>query len=125
MKKAVVVMLLAFLVVTLAPPQAEAQRNNMREVLESSFYGGLTGALIGGAFLALRDKPGDHLKDLRIGAAAGVIVGTIYGLVKTTRAFAEYNNGEFAFSIPTIQFDVDRNDKTLRGSLELIQIPFY
>ncbi len=124
MKKAMVVVLLMIMVLTLGPAQAKAQQNDMKEVLESSFYGGLTGALIGGAFLAFRDKPGDHLKDLRIGAAAGVIAGTIYGLARTTRAFAEVTDGKLAFRIPTIQFDVDRSDKAVRASLELIQIPF-
>ncbi len=124
MKKSAIVLLLVTMVLSLVPAQVKAQQNSMKEVLEASFYGGLTGTLIGGAFLAFRDKPSDHLKDLRVGAASGVILGAIYGVAKTTKAFAEVNDGKFTFHIPTIQFDVDRSDKTIRGSLELLQIPF-
>lgn len=124
MKKLMMMVLFVTMVLTLVPTQVKAQQNAMKEVLETSFYGGLTGTLIGAAFLAFRDKPGDHLDDLRIGAAAGVIFGALYGLAKTTKAFAQVENGQFAFQIPTIQFDVDRRDKSIRGSLELLQIPF-
>ncbi len=124
MKKLTIVVLLVTMVLVLAPAQVKAQQNAMKEVLETSFYGGLTGTLIGAAFLAFRDKPGDHLDDLRIGAAAGVIFGALYGIAKTTKAFAQIDDGRFTFHVPTIQFDVDRRDKSLRGSLELLQIPF-
>jgi len=124
MKKSVIVGVLISLVLALSPAQVKAQPSGAKMVLESSFYGGLTGTLIGAAFLAFRDKPSDHYKDLRVGAAVGVIIGAIYGLAKTTKAFVEVNDGRFTLSIPTIQFDVDRSDKAVRGSLELLQIPF-
>ncbi len=124
MKNAVAVLLIVAAALTFLPAQASARRNDLVEVLESSFYGGLTGTLIGGAFLAFRDKPSDHLSDLRIGAGVGVILGTIYGIAKTTsRSFAEIDNGQFTFHVPTLQFDLDPYDHSVRGSIDLLRIP--
>lgn len=125
MKNLVVILLLTVMASVVIPTQVQARNSGgTREVLENSFYGGLTGALIGAAFLAFRDKPSDHYEDFRIGAAVGVIVGTLYGLARTTQAFAEYNNGSVAFHIPTLQFDVDSENKAVTGSVDLLRIPF-
>ncbi|MFQ5543645.1 MAG: hypothetical protein ACE5FY_04760 [Nitrospiria bacterium] len=125
MKKYVVVLLLTLMASVIIPAQAKARNTGgTREVLENSFYGGLTGALIGAAFLAFREKPSDHYEDIRIGAAAGVIIGTLYGLARTTQAFAEYQNGSVAFHIPTLQFDVDSKNNAVTGSADLLRIPF-
>lgn len=125
MKHAVVVVLLVAMILTFLPKQALAQENDIIEVLESSFYGGLTGTLIGAAFLAFRDKPSDHLKDLRVGAGVGVILGTVYGITKTTsKALAEVDNGKLTFHFPALQFKVDTYDDSLRGSVDLFRLPF-
>jgi hypothetical protein len=97
----------------------------MLTVLKSSFYGGLTGALIGTAFLAFRDKPSDHLKDIRVGAGVGVIIGTAYGLLKTTgTAFVEVQDGQITVQAPSFQLGIDPETKDLTGSVDLLKIPF-
>jgi len=125
MRNAVAVLLLVAVAISLCPAPAEARQNEVVYVLQSSFYGGLTGTLIGGAILAFRDKPSDHLSDLRIGAGVGVILGAIYGIAKTTsRSFAEIENGKVTFQIPTLQWDIDQYDRSVRGSVDLLRIPF-
>ena len=97
----------------------------MLTVLKSSFYGGLIGVLIGSAFLAFRDKPGDHLKDIRVGAGVGVIIGTVYGLLKTTgTAFVEVQDGHLSVQAPSFQLRIDPETKDLIGSVDLLKIPF-
>ena len=124
MKQTVVVVLLISMILMMAPGKAKAYENDVQEVLKSSFYGGLTGALIGAAFLAFRDKPGDHLQDISVGAGVGVILGTIYGIGKTTQAFAEVKEGSVAFHFPTLQLDVDKRNRSVRGLVDLIHVPF-
>lgn len=125
MKHAVVIVLLVTVILTFLPNQAKAQENDIIEVLESSFYGGLTGTLIGAAFLLFRDHPSDHLDDLKVGAGVGIIIGAIYGITKTTsRALAELNKGKLTFHVPTLQLSIDPNNHSLRGSANLLRLPF-
>ncbi|MFQ5597551.1 MAG: hypothetical protein ACE5GK_05815 [Nitrospiria bacterium] len=125
MKNVVVAAILVSILSTLLPSQASAQNNGVMEVLESSFYGGLTGTLVGAAFLAFRDKPGDHLKDLRVGAGVGVILGTVYGIAKTaSRSFAEINDGMLSFHVPRLKLDIDASEHSVRGSVDLLNISF-
>ncbi|VAX33302.1 hypothetical protein MNBD_NITROSPIRAE01-2306 [hydrothermal vent metagenome] len=127
MKKMTIVLLLITLSTIFFPPSARAQQqdNDMLTVLKSSFYGGLTGALIGTAFLAFREKPGDHLKDIRVGAGVGVIIGTVYGLFKTTgTAFVEVQDGYLTVQAPSFQIGIDPETKGLIGSVDLLKIPF-
>jgi len=124
MKQSVVVSLLISMTLMVFPATVRAYENDVQEVLQSSFYGGLTGALIGAAFLAFREKPGDHLKDISVGAGIGVILGTLYGIGKTTQAFVEVQDGSIAFHLPSVHLDVDTKDHTLGGSVDLLKIPF-
>lgn len=127
MKKVIVGLLLITLSTVLLPTKVRAQQrdNDMLTVLKSSFYGGLTGALIGTAFLAFREKPGDHLKDIRVGAGVGVIIGTVYGLLKTTgTAFVEVQDGHLTVQAPSFQIGIDPETKSLIGSVDLLKIPF-
>lgn len=127
MKNIVVGLLLITLGTVLFPTKihAKSQNNDMLTVLESSFYGGLTGALIGTAFLAFRDKPSDHLKDIRVGAGLGVLIGTVYGLLKTTgAAFVEVQDGQVTVQAPSFRLGIDPATKGLTGSVDLLKIPF-
>src|SRR5581483_10916676 len=52
MKKAVGFLILIFMLAGLFPFQAEAAESDMKMIFTDGFYGGLAGALVGGAFLA-------------------------------------------------------------------------
>ncbi|MEK6577341.1 MAG: hypothetical protein AAB014_04915 [Nitrospirota bacterium] len=85
-----------------------AEENAVRSVFTDGFYGGLAGALVGGAFLAFRDEPGDHLNYIAYGAAGGVLAGTLYGLASVSRAFAEVENGKVYVNLPLPHTGISR-----------------
>ncbi len=133
MKRAIGLFVLLFMLGSLFPGTAQAKResasrdNGMEEVLVDGFYGGLAGALVGAAFMAFKDQPGDHLNDMAIGAGVGVIVGTLYGVGRATHAFAEIReDGTTTVRMPTIRFDLEPSGKGLqpRWSADLLRFGF-
>ncbi|KAB0665405.1 hypothetical protein F6V25_10010 [Oryzomonas japonica] len=88
---------------------ALAGDNAFREVFEDAFYGGAAGALVGAALLAFAKKPADHLDYMAYGAASGVLVGSAYGLVKSTRSLAQIDNGSIKFALPTVLPDLSES----------------
>jgi len=126
MKKAVGFLILIFMLAGLFPFQAEAAESDMKMIFTDGFYGGLAGALVGGAFLAFSKHPKDHWNDVAIGAGVGVIAGTLYGIGRASRAFAEIDNGEVTLQIPTIRLNLDSTVKGSRPALsaELLRVPF-
>lgn len=75
----------------------------MKEVFKDGLYGGLAGALVGGAVLAFTNDPGDHLNYIAYGAAGGVLAGTVYGIASVSRAFAEIERGRLYVNLPSPQ----------------------
>lgn len=126
MKRATGTVLLLFMLVSLAPGAAQARTSAMEEVFVNGFYGGLAGALVGAAFMAFKDHPGDHLNDIAIGAGVGVIAGTLYGIGKATRAFAEIQDGKMTVQMPTVRFDLEPVGKGMqpRWSADLLRLDF-
>ena len=92
-------MIIALLTCWSTPSMAE---NALRDIFENALYGGLAGALVGGALLAFTKKPGDHLDYLAYGGSGGVLLGATYGVVKASRSLAEYENGRVKFALPTV-----------------------
>ncbi len=101
MKKTAIVV--ALTCALLAARTVRAEDNTLNTVFKDALYGGLIGALVGGAALAFADHPGDHLNYIGVGAAVGVIGGTAFGLVQSSRAFAEIENGKVAVSVPSVK----------------------
>ena len=95
-----------------------AADNAFKEIFEDAFYGGLAGTLVGGALLAFTHKPADHLDRLTYGAAAGVLVGATYGIVKSTKSLAEIDHGKVKFAMPTIIPDIQ--DTNAKGQTPII-----
>lgn len=81
-------------------PRGARAEEGFQTVLKDGAYGGLTGALVGGAVLLLREDPGDHLDLIGRGAAIGAIVGVAFGLVTVSRAFVEISDGRVIVGIP-------------------------
>ncbi len=79
-----------------------ASDNPFRDTFESAFYGGLVGTLVGGALLAFTKRPSNHLDYLGYGAAGGVLAGAAYGVIRSAKSLAEYENGKVKFALPTI-----------------------
>lgn len=100
LKKLVAVMMSFSLLLTAS--SAFAADETLREVFTDAFYGAAIGGLVGGAIMAFKKKPIDHLDYIAFGAASGVLAGTAYGLVKSVRAFAEVEHGRVKMALPTI-----------------------
>jgi uncharacterized membrane protein YebE (DUF533 family) len=100
LRKLVAVMTLVSLLSTAS--SAFAADDALREVFTDAFYGAGIGALVGGAFVVFTHKPADHLINIAYGAASGVLAGTVYGLAKSARAFAEVENGRIKVAFPTV-----------------------
>ncbi len=82
-KKTVTILLLVFFLFSLP---AGAQ-DVMEKTLHDSIYGGIIGALIGTAVMALSDEPEDNLDYIPTGAAVGVLFGAAYGLGSATTEY--------------------------------------
>ena len=82
MRKLLVLLVLFGLIAWTLPQKANARENDFKIVLKDGFYGGLVGALVGGAILAFKDEPGDHLDLITKGAAIGLQPGS-FGFILT------------------------------------------
>ena len=103
MRKIIIVLILVCLTGWMSPSPAVAADNSFEAILKDGFYGGLAGALVGGAILAFTDEPGDHLHYISYGAAIGVIVGTVFGLVQTSKSMVQLENGRVAVGLPVLE----------------------
>jgi hypothetical protein len=88
------------------PNVARAQDDALVGVLVDGFYGGLIGALVGTAVMALTSHPNDHLSYITSGAGIGAIGGTLYGLYglsnRSSRAFVDIDRGRVAWRVPDV-----------------------
>ena len=62
-------------------------------------------------------SPSDHVDYIAFGGAGGVLVGAAYGLAKTTRSLAEYENGKVKFALPTVIPTLKENSATGQTSI--------
>ena len=101
LKRSLIILLTACLLTCWAVPSF-ASDNAFRDLFENTLYGGLAGALVGGAFLAFTKKPSDHLDYLAVGAATGVLAGVTYSVVKQSRSLVAIEDGNVKLAMPTI-----------------------
>jgi len=95
----VVLILLAALAL---PGTARADDIALQKIFRNAMYGGALGALVGGALLAFKDKPGDHWDFITIGAASGVLVGAAWGIYdsSTRNPYVSIENGRIHAALP-------------------------
>ena len=91
--------------------------NAFRETFTSAFYGASVGALVGAALLVFTKKPADHLDYMGFGAATGVLVGTVYGVARSSRSFVSIDNGSIRIGMPTIIPDLVESPSTRQTTL--------
>jgi hypothetical protein len=121
MKKGIVIVVTAMILFCSTVSRAQTTGSI---ILEDALYGGIIGTLVGGAFLAFSDDPGDNLDYLAKGAAVGVIAGMLFGVYETT-AFATIDDGKLRFAMPTIKTRVIGNTrKKIQGSIDIVKIKF-
>ncbi len=100
--------LVLFLIVSLAP-KVQAAEESLQGVFKDSFYGGLVGALIGGALLVFKDDRSEHYEMIGYGAAVGVIAGAVYGLTRAGRSLAEIEDGKMVVRVPAFRVESRRS----------------
>jgi hypothetical protein len=110
--KKIIAILFAITILTSWNLPSYAADNAFKDTFENAFYGGLVGVLVGGALMAFTKHPEDHLNYLAYGAASGVLAGATYGIIKTTRSLAEYENGKVKFAVPTIMPEPQKHELT-------------
>lgn len=103
MKRIIAAGMFFFTLSVFIPTTSIAGEVSGKDIFKDSFYGGMVGALIGGALLVFRDDRSDHLDMIAYGAAAGVIVGAALGLTKAGKALTEFEDGHFYVQFPTVR----------------------
>ena len=122
MRKIIITALLLSVMAWTLPREVHAEENGIKVVLKDGFYGGLVGALVGGALLAFRDHPENHIDLVAKGAAVGVIGGVVFGFYQVSQSFAEIEDGTVTVSVPTPQIVIDSDpwgskNTQVRGNL--------
>jgi hypothetical protein len=127
MRKMVGVFLVVCLVAWLYPGRTAAAENTFETVFKDGFYGGLAGALVGGAVLVFSEHPKDHYIYIGYGAAIGVILGVTFGVVSATRSLAEIDDHKLVFHLPMPRTEILPLDLTRREvitSMDLLTVRF-
>lgn len=108
---------LSFVLLAVAP--AAARSDGFQGVFKDAIFGGLTGGLVGAAVMVFEEKPFDHAEYIAYGAAAGIMVGTFFGIIYSSRprALAQVENGKltYAFPMPVPVVEPGRNGHAAFG----------
>jgi len=126
MRRIIGIVLVACFIAAGYPGKAAAE-NSFEMVFKDGLYGGMAGALVGGAILVFNDHPRDHLNYLSYGAAIGVIVGVTFGLVSATRSLAELDDQRLVFNFPVPEMELiplDLNRREVLTSVDLLTVRF-
>ena len=78
------------LALTAAPRDARAN-----SILETIGIGIAVGTVLGASTLPFYDQPGKHVSNLAYGAAAGVVVGLVYGVAAGRSSYDQANNADY------------------------------
>lgn len=88
------------------PGVAAADDIALQKIMRNGAYGGIVGAMIGGALLVFVNNRNDHLEFITTGAAAGVLVGVGWGVYDSSsrNPYVMIEDGKVhtAFSAPRV-----------------------
>jgi hypothetical protein len=111
MRRILSAMIIVWIIGFSYPRTASAQDSGFKILFKDVIYGGLAGAVVGGAILAFVDDPEDHLDYIAKGAAVGVIAGAVFGLYDASTSVAELEDGTLYVGLPVPEIRVDRESR--------------
>jgi len=120
MKKVLVGALLAALVAANSVARAELRGGI---IFKDTFYGALTGGIIGAATMVFTEEPEEHFMNIAYGASVGAMLGAGYGAYESTTV-AEYSDGTLYLALPSVQFSAEKDYKASTASVDLFRIRF-
>lgn len=113
------VLTLAIVLIFLTAGAGSAIAGSGELILKDTFYGGLIGGLLGGAWYLLdQDEASDKIGT---GIGVGIIGGFVLGLTDAS-AMAKIENGEVIYAMPTII--LERRGKATVYSTHLLEVNF-
>ncbi len=87
----------------LFPVQASAGDYEVQNVMDDALYGAGVGAMVGLGLMLLTDKPTNNWNYVSRGLGIGIIAGAAYGVARSSKAFAQIEDGEIQLGMPTPQ----------------------
>lgn len=100
-KVLLVVSMLAFV-----PAKASAGDYEVANVMDDALYGAGVGGLVGLGLMLLSTNPTNNWSYLTQGIGVGIIAGAAYGVYRSSRAFAQIEDGQMNLGMPTPQFSL-------------------
>lgn len=92
--------------------QMEAPISGTRKQLATIIFAGLAGAILGLSTLSFHGRPQEHLSNIAVGFALGIIGGTVYTTYQAARApYDVYNYGFEELMIPDTEFKMQPEQK--------------
>ncbi len=86
------------------PAQASAGDYEVQNVMDDAMYGAGVGAMVGLGLMLLTDKPTDNWNYITRGLGVGIIGGAAYGIFRSSKAFAEVEDGQINLGVPSPEF---------------------
>jgi uncharacterized membrane protein YebE (DUF533 family) len=104
------------------PSKASAGDYEVSNVMDDALYGAGVGALVGLGIMLVSNKPTDHWDYVTKGLGVGIIAGAAYGVYRSSRAFAQVEDGQINLGLPTPQFSLQETPSglTLTAKADLI-----
>jgi len=88
------------------PAKASAGDYEVANVMDDALYGAGVGGLVGLGLMLLSTSPTSNWNYLTQGVGVGIIAGAAYGVYRSSRAFAQVEDGQINLGMPTPQFAV-------------------
>ncbi len=98
--------LLVAAALALVPAKASAGDYEVANVMDDALYGAGVGGLVGLGLMLISTSPTSNWNYVTQGVGVGIIAGAAYGVYRSSRAFAQVEDGQINLGMPTPQFAV-------------------
>ena len=88
------------------PAKASAGDYEVANVMDDALYGAGVGGMVGLGLMLLSTNPTNNWDYLTKGIGVGIIAGAAYGVYRSSRAFAQVEDGQINLGLPTPQLAV-------------------